>query len=240
MKLAAKNFTATLVPLGNNLSWVVVRIPFVIESVWPERNGLRVRGEVEGSALRTALFSYGDNKGHFLLITRKMQAATHTSVGSRVNICLEPDMEERGTTVPAELAAVLKGERQLRAWFNKLTPGIREYIANQVLEPKNAAARARRADQLAEWMMETMEGELETPPILKMAFQRQPRAQAAWEAMTRTQRRNHLMGIFRSRSVDVRERRVEKMIDDALGSAEKNSVTKVKRAHPGAMRDMWL
>jgi uncharacterized protein YdeI (YjbR/CyaY-like superfamily) len=240
MKSAAKTFAATLVTLGNNLSWVVARIPFDVEKTWPERNGLRVRGEVEGFAFRTALFSYGANAGHFLLVNRKMQAATKARAGTKVNIRLEPDLEERGTLVPAELAKAMKGERRLRAWFDKLTPGMRAYIANQVMEPKSDAARVRRAEMVAEWLLETMEGELETPPILKMAFQRQPQARAGWEAMTATQRRNHLLGIFHLKSVDARERRVEKLMEEALTVAEKKLGLAERRPIYRDPRDFWL
>jgi uncharacterized protein YdeI (YjbR/CyaY-like superfamily) len=67
--------------------------------------------------------------------------------------------------------------------------------------------------------MLTMEGELDPkdpPPVLKAAFQREPRARAGWEAMSQSRRRGHLLGIFHVRGVEARERRVARVVEDAV------------------------
>jgi uncharacterized protein YdeI (YjbR/CyaY-like superfamily) len=67
-----------------------------------------------------------------------------------------------------------------------------------------------------------MEGEQVSPPILRAAFQRQPIAQEGWQAMTPTQRRNHLLGIFYVQTVEGRERRAARAIEECLRVARKN------------------
>ena len=52
--------------------------------------------------------------------------------------------------------------------------------------------------------------------MLKAIFQRQPRAREAWFALTPTQRRNHLLGIFYYETVEGRERRAAKAIEEAM------------------------
>jgi uncharacterized protein YdeI (YjbR/CyaY-like superfamily) len=221
----AKTFTAVLEPLPNGLGWVVARVPFDVRKTWTVRNGTRVRGEIEEFALRTSLMAYRGGGGHFLLVNRKMQAATGARVGSRVRIRLEPDLEERTAMVSAELAQALKGDRRLRRWFDELPTALRRDVGKWVMEPKSDQSRRNRAEQTAEWMMLSMEGETDVadpPPILKTAFLRQPLAQAGWEAMTAAQRRRHLLGIFHLRGAEARQRRAAKAVEDALRLGRKS------------------
>ncbi len=215
---SAKSFTAVLEPLRNGLGWVVARIPFDVAKTWPVRRGSRVRGEIGGLAFRSALRPYTGG-GHFLLVNKKMQAAAKAGVGSKVTILLEPDLEERLAVMPPELARALKGDRRLRKWFDGLNDYTRRVICALVSEAKSGDARERKAEQMAEWMLQTLEGEIDPkdpPPILKAAFQRQPLARVGWEAMSAARRRNHLWGIFHLQTTEARERRVAQAVEDAL------------------------
>jgi uncharacterized protein YdeI (YjbR/CyaY-like superfamily) len=218
-----KSFTAVLEPLGTGLGWVVARIPFDPAEAWPERRGMRVRGEIEGFAFRTSLFASAPGGGYFLLVNRKMQAAARVKVGSRARIRLEPDLEERAATLPPELAKALKGDRRLHKWYDGLSYSNRKEIGAWVSEPKSAASREQRAERMAERLLLTLEGETELPPILHAAFLRQPQARRGWDAMTPAQRRNHLLGIFGYQSVESRERRTAKAVEEALRVAAKIS-----------------
>jgi len=66
-----------------------------------------------------------------------------------------------------------------------------------------------------------LEGEHESPPILRAAFERTPGAAAGWKAMTPLQRRNHLVGIFYVQTVEGRERRAEQAAQAALRVIER-------------------
>ena len=222
-KSVAKTFTAVLEPLRNGLGWVVARVPFDIRKTWPERKGFRVRGEIAGFAFRSALRPYTGG-GHFLLVNRKMQAAAKAGVGAKVRIKLEPDLEERLAVVPPELARAMKGDRRLRRWFDGLNDYTRRAICTLVSEAKTADARERKAEQMAEWMLLTLEGEVDPtdpPPILKAAFQREPLARVGWEAMSPARRRKHLWGIFHLQTADARERRAAQAVEDALTVARR-------------------
>jgi len=218
-----KTFTAVLEPLQSELGWVVARIPFDVAEAWPERNRLRVKGEIEGFAFRTSLFAYSGGGGHFLLVNRTMQAGAKARVGSKVRIGLEPDMEERPATAPPELAGAMKGDRSLRRWFDELSPSMRREIGKWVSEPKSAESRLKRAEKMAERLLLAMEGEEEPPPVLRAAFLRQPRARVGWEAMTTVQRRNLLLGLFYSENAEARERRAAKVVEVALRVAAKGA-----------------
>jgi uncharacterized protein YdeI (YjbR/CyaY-like superfamily) len=217
-----RSFTAVLEPLQTGMGWVVARIPFDVAGAWPERRGLRVRGEIEGVAIKTTLMAYRGGGGHFLLVNRKMQAAARVKPGAKVRILLEPDLEDRPAVVPPELAKALKGDRRLRPWFDGLAVSLRRDVGKWVMEPKSAESREKRAEQMAEWLLLALEGEQETPPILKAAFRRQPLAQAGWERMTPVQRRNHLLGIFHYRGAEAREKRAAQAVEEALKVAKRD------------------
>jgi uncharacterized protein YdeI (YjbR/CyaY-like superfamily) len=218
-----KSYTAVLEPLRNGLGWVIARVPFDVEKAWPKRRRLRVRGEIEGFAFRTSLFASSGGTGHFLLVNKKMQAGARAKVGERVRIRLEPDLEERAVVTPPELERALKGDRRLPKWFAGLSDSMRREIGKWVDEPKSAESRRKRAEGMAERLLLTLEGEIETPPILKAAFLRQPLALKGWEAMTPVQRRGHLLGIFYNQSADARERRAAKAVEEALRVAKRKS-----------------
>jgi len=225
----ARTFSAALEQLQTGLSWVVARVPFDIAEAWPTRKGTRVSGEIEGFAFRTSLMAYAGGGGHFLLVNRKMQTAAKVRVGSRVTVTLEPDLEERPALIPAELAQALKGERKLRRWFDGLGESLRRDVGKWVMEPKSEDSRQKRAEQVAEWMLLAMEGEMDPtdpPPILKVAFQRQPLARVGWAAMTPARRRRHLLGIFHYRNAVSRERRAAQAVEDALVVAAKSKASK--------------
>jgi len=226
----AKSFTAMLEPLRSRLNWVIARIPFDVSKAWPERRGLRVRGEISavngktgGFAFRTSLFPATSGDGHFLLVNKKMQAAAQATIGSRVRIKLESDLEERAAVTPPELERALKGDRRLPKWFAGMSYSHRKEIGSWVAEPKSAELRLKRAEQMAERMLLTLEGETEPPPILHAAFLRQPLARKSWEAMTVHQRRSHLLGIFGYQSVESRERRAAKAVEESLRVARRGS-----------------
>ncbi len=71
-----------------------------------------------------------------------------------------------------------------------------------------------------------MEAELDLPPILKLAFARDPRAYQGWQSMTPLQRRGHLLGIFYYRSPEARDRRIAKMLEDALAHTDRKTSKK--------------
>src|SRR5580704_8780013 len=221
-KRVAKSFHAALERLRSNLGWVVIRIPFNVQKTWGTRGMFRVKGEINGFAFRTSLFP--TRKGeHFLLVNKKLQAGGNTSEGVTAKFFLEPDVEERVVSTPAELKRILSEDRAFRRWFDTLNYSIRKWLSDWVEQPKSAASRVRRAEQVAEQLFSTMEAERELPPALKMAFTRDPRAFEGWNLMSSSHRRGQLIAIFYYRSPEARARRLEKVVAEAIALAEKKS-----------------
>lgn len=214
--MGRKTFTALLERDGTALNWTIAKIPFDVPKVWPGREGRRVRGEIDGFPFRTTLVSYPRGNGAVLIVNRKMQAAAHVRLGDKVRIWLEQDREEREIKLPAELKRELDEDRRLRKWFDGLSEAARREIGKWTDEPKGAESRRRRAEKMAERLMQAMEGEKDPPPVLRTLFQRRRGAREAWGALTQIQRRNHLFGIFYYETPEARERRAEKAVDEAM------------------------
>lgn len=223
-----QRFQGTLESDHSALRWTLVRVPFEPTEVWPRRKGLRVRGTLRAAlakdspavAFRSALFR-GQDRVCVLMVNKRMQKAAGVSHGSVVDITLEPDTEERPVVLAPELDRLLRQDRALRKWHDGLSASWRKAIAEQIVQPKSAAARASRAELWAERMLLVMEGERVTPPVLEVLLNRTPRARQGWMAMTPLQRRGHLMGIFYCQGPESRKKRAENAVAEALRVADR-------------------
>jgi uncharacterized protein YdeI (YjbR/CyaY-like superfamily) len=217
--VSPRKFQATLERSSNRLNWVIVRIPFDVAKIWGTRGQLRVKGAINGFAFRTSLFPTGSGD-HVMLVNKRMQAGAGAGAGNAAQFRLEPDVEERVITVPPELARALSEDRSLGRWFDRLNYSTRRWIVDWIAQVKSAEARVRRADQVAERLLSTMEAERELPPILRDAFARNGRAYEGWKRMSPSHRRRHLLAIFYYRDPGSRARRVAKTMEEAQELAE--------------------
>src|SRR5215470_19846919 len=168
-RLVEKTFEATLERSGDRLNWTIVRIPFDAARLWGKRGQLRVKGEINGFAFRSALFPTGKGT-HVLMVNKKMQAGGKVVPGKKAKFRLEPDTESREFKPSQELDRIFRHSKQLQKYFNSLSYSMRRYIAAWGEKGKHAKTRRRRAEQMAERLMATMEGERELPPVLQVAL----------------------------------------------------------------------
>jgi uncharacterized protein DUF1905/bacteriocin resistance YdeI/OmpD-like protein len=215
-----KTFRATLERIQSRLGWTIIRIPFDVGKIWGTRGQLRVKGEINGFAFRTSLFP-ARGGGHILLVNKRMQRGGDVRQGMAAQFRLEPDLEKRIAIVPAELKRFLKEDAYLRRWFDGLNHSTRSEIGKWILQVKSQEARVRRAEQMAERLLAVMEAEHELPPVLQVAFARDPRALEGWKRMSPSRRRSHLFGIFYYRTPEARARRIEKTLQEASAFAER-------------------
>jgi uncharacterized protein YdeI (YjbR/CyaY-like superfamily) len=217
---AAKRFDATLERMRSRLNWTIIRVPFDASRAFGVRGQIKVKGTINGFAFRTSLFP-APAGGHILLVNKKMQKGARVAAGARAQFELEPDTEKRVATIPEPLQQILAEDHKFCRWYDQLNHSTRSEIAKWVNDPVNAEARQRRARQIAERLLETMEAERELPPLLAAAFARNPQAREGWEQMSPARRRSHLLGIFYYRSPEGRANRLGKMLDDATAIAER-------------------
>jgi uncharacterized protein YdeI (YjbR/CyaY-like superfamily) len=236
-KLVSKSFKATLERMPSRFNVAFIRIPFDVSKAWGTRGHVRVKGEINGFAFRGGLFPSSEGY-HCLLVTKRMRTGGTTALGETAQFRLEPDTAKRAAVVPAEFQRVLNEDRSFRRWFDQLGLSMRTWICHWIVSVKSPEARVRRAERVAEQLMATMEAELDLPPILKLAFARDPRAYQGWQSMTPLQRRYYLLGIFYCRTPETRERRISQMLEDSLARLEHNPRSKAKPEEP-AHEELW-
>ena len=216
-KLGAKSFSAVLERMPNNLGWVIIRVPFNVAETWGKRGQQRVQGEINGFGFKSTLFPTRGGE-HFLLVNKKMQSGGKTAAGLTAKFRLQPDADPRPAPAPSgELLRELSQSKRLLKFYESFNNSTRRDIAQRIAEGKHPETRRRRAQQLAERLMETMEAERELPPMIEMAFRQNPRARERWESMPASHRRRHLLAIFYYREPESRMRRLAKVIEEVLG-----------------------
>lgn len=227
----AKTFQAVLERTGDRLNWTVIEVPLDVAKTWGKRGQLRVKGEINGFAFRSSLFPTGRGT-HMLMVNKKMQAGGKAAPGSNAKFRLEPDTEPREIKPSPELLRIFRQSKALQKYFDAMTFSTRRYIAAWVEEGKHLETRRRRAEQIAERLMETMEAERELPPLIRNAMQRNPKARTGWELMSPTHRRAHLLGIFYYRDPESRARRLDKAVEEMVAYADKRKSKRDTRVNP--------
>ncbi|MBI2682858.1 MAG: DUF1905 domain-containing protein [Acidobacteriales bacterium] len=216
-----KRFKVPLEKGGGNLGWTIIRIPFDVKAEWGSGARTAVRGTINGFPFRTSAFPT-KHTGHFMMVNKEMQkGAGACRIGEVVRVEMEPDTGERRVEVPKEMQRALAQDKTLRKYYDALNYSMRKEIVRWVTGVKHAETRVRRAEQLAERLLATMEGEREAPPVLKAALARNPLARAGWEKMPPSHRRRYLLAITYYRSPESRARRVEKCVDQIAEWAAK-------------------
>lgn len=202
---------------ADRLRWVIARLPFDAAKIWGKRGQIKVQGEINGFAFRAILFPTGQGT-HFLIVNKKMLGGGKTAAGLTAKFRLQPDTTPRITvSPPAELLRELGQSKRLLKFFESMSPSRRHELSKWIAQCKTSEARTRRSEQIAELLMETMEAELALPPIIQLAFRRNPRACAEWNRMSPSHRRAHLFSIFHYRQLEARARRLAKMIEEIAG-----------------------
>jgi uncharacterized protein YdeI (YjbR/CyaY-like superfamily) len=217
-----QHFEAPLECLPSRLQWTIVYLGFDAGKVWGLRGQIKVKGEINGFPFRSSLFPTRQGR-HFLLINKAMQRGAGVAEGKVARLAIELDREERTVDPPIQLTRILRQDRSLRRWYDELNYSTRNDIAKWIREPKSEEARECRADQIAERLLAVMDAERQLPPILQLAFARQPRARQGWEMMSPSRRRGHLFGIFYYRTPEAQGRRIEKMLEDACAIADRRA-----------------
>ena len=155
-------------------------------------------------------------------LNNKIQKAARVFLGKSAEFRLELDTQPRVVAVPSEFESVLKQSKKMRAFLDSLPFSYRNAISTWISEPKSITSRRRRAEQVAERLLETIEAEQELPPLIQTAFARNPMAREGWVRMTPRQRRGELMSIFHYRNPESRARRLQKTLDLASKVAERS------------------
>lgn len=219
---SAQRFRAVLERDEQVLGWTIARLPFMPQAVWPSMCRLRIAGLITGPAgsfgFRSSLFPFAaesSSVGFFLLVNRSMQQGAGVTLGMSAKFELEADLAPRPAELPPELDALLDEAEGLRAWYADLGEYTRRELGKWIGAVQSDEARLRRAQQVAERLLNTMEAEVELPPAIARCFAAQPGALQGWQQMSATKRRRELLAVFSYQSPEARQRRIGKLLETA-------------------------
>ena len=200
---------------AKHLNWTIVWIPFDVAKFWGSRGHIRIRGEINGFEFRTALLPTRSGR-HFMIVNKEMQKGAEVRTGMKVRFRMEADNEKRVAPAVPEMEKVFRSSKALRKFYESLSPSTQVDIAEFIAAAKQPETRVRRAERMAERLMETLEAEHELPPMIRQVFAREPGAYEAWNQMTASHRRRHLLTIFYYQDPRARQRRIELTVEEML------------------------
>ncbi len=223
-----KTFNAKLKRLGstpgNNageLGWNVVDVPFDVKKAFGKAGTVPVSGTVNGFAFRTSVFPRKEGK-HFLLVNKRMRnGAGGVALGDTVEVTIEFDEVKRTVDIHPLLTKALEDDEELLEYYNSFSYSMRKYFTDNIEQVKSPAIAQKRAEQLAEILVEMRDGELDPPPYLKAEFARNPEAKVGWEKMPPSHRRSHLWGVAYYKTPEARQKRLDKAIAMMVEYADK-------------------
>lgn len=122
-----------------------IHFPFDVEKTFGARGHVPVRGTLNGAPFRSSIFKMGGR--HFMVVNRKLRAASGVSGGETVPVTLERDTEPRVVVPPADFALALKENDEARAVWDKLSYTHRREHVEHVEDAKRPDTRRRRIEK---------------------------------------------------------------------------------------------
>jgi bacteriocin resistance YdeI/OmpD-like protein/uncharacterized protein DUF1905 len=133
-------FTAIIQNAGGGGAFV--EVPFDVEAAFGSKRP-KVKALIEGVPYRGLLVRMG-TECHLLLVLKSIREQTGKTFGDEIKVSVEPDLEERVVTVPAELKRLFRSEKEAKSAFDKLSyTHQREYVT-WITEAKKDETRQRR------------------------------------------------------------------------------------------------
>jgi hypothetical protein len=120
-----------------------INIPFDVEKTFGARGRVPVRGTLNGAPFRSSVFRMGGDC-HFMVVNRQMREAAGVRGGETIPVTMERDTEARIITPPADLARVLKSNKEARDAWDKMSYTHKKEIAQAIEAAKKPETRQRR------------------------------------------------------------------------------------------------
>jgi hypothetical protein len=147
-KSCVKRFRA-LIEREEGSEVCAINAPFDVEQTFGTRGRVPVRGTLNGAPFRGSLFRMGGDC-HFMVVNRHLRAAAGVSGGETVPVVMERDDEPRTIEPPADFARALKGSKEARAIWDKLSYTHRREHVEHIEEAKKPETRLRRIQKSVE------------------------------------------------------------------------------------------
>jgi hypothetical protein len=133
-------FTAIIQNPGGGGAFV--EVPFDVEAAFGSKRP-KVKALIEGVPYRGILTRMG-TECHILGIRKEIREQVGKTFGDKIQITVEPDLEERVIEIPKDLMKELKKDQEAKASFDKLSYTHRKEYVTWVTEAKKEKTRQNR------------------------------------------------------------------------------------------------
>jgi Domain of unknown function (DUF1905)/Bacteriocin-protection, YdeI or OmpD-Associated len=140
-----KKFRAKAEGAGPNKAWCFIAVPFDVAEVWGARGRVAVQGTINGFPFYTNIQPMGGR--HLLTFNKTLQAGANAKAGDEVTVTMERATGQRSIEPPAELAKLLRKDKQAKALWDKLAYTHRKEFAQWISGGKQDETRQRRAEK---------------------------------------------------------------------------------------------
>ena len=141
-----QQFHTTLQSINGATSPIVIAVvPFDIEAVFGVKNRVDVRGTIDGYTFERTLLPLGDGR-HYFMLNVKILKAIRKKMGDDVYIEIE-EQEHTGykeVELPDYFLMELEENPIAKAQFELTNPSGKRWMAQFLIEPKSADAKAKR------------------------------------------------------------------------------------------------
>ena len=143
-----KRFRALIVKDEGGEVCAIQHFPFDVEKTFGVRGRVPVRGTLNGAPFRASIFRMCGE--HFMVVNRQLRAASGVRGGETVTVTVERDDEPRVITPPADFERALKGNKDARATWDKLSYTHQREHVQHIEEAKRPETRERRIEKSIE------------------------------------------------------------------------------------------
>ena len=137
-------FTAPLERMSGRFAWSYVEFPHYVHEIFGKRGEVRVKALINGVAADRALMP--TKSGYHILVfggdLRKLAGLKRPGDMVRVELWLDPEPDR--IDIPEELAETLDFIPEMKAAWDKLTPGMKRSMCYWVRSAKTTPTRAKR------------------------------------------------------------------------------------------------
>ncbi len=141
-------FTATLERMTGRFAWSYVEFPYDVKDLFGKRGDVRVKCLINGVATDRALMP--TKSGYHIIVMggelRKKAGIKRVGDPVKMELWLHPEPDR--IDIPEDLAETLDFIPEMKAAWNKLTPGMKRNMCYWVGSAKTAPTRAKRIAEL--------------------------------------------------------------------------------------------
>lgn len=128
-----------------------VEFPYNVEKEFGQRGMVKVKITAEGYTWRSSLAKMGQGC-HWIGLTQAVRKIINKNPGDKVQLIVEKDMEERTVEIPQELKKIFAKEKEVAAYFEKLSYTYRKEYVQWINDAIKAETRIRRIEKTVEML----------------------------------------------------------------------------------------